>query len=335
MRLPHHILLTIASAVSLAGAATPEDFRAAAAKVAAANAGTETGVVKGRDGWYFLVSELRSYGAGPFWGADAAKAAVSAKDADPLPAILDFHRMLKSKGIALVMLPVPGKVCVYPDKLEGVPATEKRPDELYRKFYGRLAADGIVVIDLLPDLLAMRRAGTEAFCKQDSHWSPAAVRLAASKIADALRGLPNFNKDVPVSAMRIGIEEIRKDIRGDLAELAKDEAKESLTVRQIRINRGFAVPDPASPVVLMGDSHTLVYHKDLLADHAGLPDLLTAELSSAVDLVGVMGSGANGSRITLARRKDNLAGKKVVIWVFAAREFTESLQGWQKIPVVR
>jgi hypothetical protein len=33
----------------------------------------------GRDGWLFLVAELRHLGAGPFWGADAARASRAPK----------------------------------------------------------------------------------------------------------------------------------------------------------------------------------------------------------------------------------------------------------------
>nr|MBA3684294.1 hypothetical protein [Planctomycetota bacterium] len=107
---------------------------------------------------------------------------------------------------------------------------------------------------------------------------------------------------------------------------------EDLTIEQVM----GAESDKASPIVLMGDSHTLVFHdRELLADRAGLPGHLAADLGIAVDLVGVRGSGANASRIALARRKDNLAGKKCLVWVFAAREFTESLEGWKMIPVIR
>ena len=30
-----------------------------------------------------------------------------------------------------------------------------------------------------------------------------------------------------------------------------------------------------------------------------------------------------------------LAKKKVVVWCFTAREFTEAAQGWQKLPVAK
>ena len=68
---------------------------------------------------------------------------------------------------------------------------------------------------------------------------------------------------------------------------------------------------------------------------AGLPDQLALELGFPVDLVGVRGSGATPARINLARRKGGLAGKKLVVWVFGARELSEAAQGWAKVPVVR
>ena len=58
------------------------------------------------------------------------------------------------------------------------------------------------------------------------------------------------------------------------------------------------------------------------------------QLGYAPDVVGVRGSGASPSRIALLRRGDQLAGKKVVIWLLTAREFTET-QGWRPVPIVK
>jgi alginate O-acetyltransferase complex protein AlgJ len=69
---------------------------------------------------------------------------------------------------------------------------------------------------------------------------------------------------------------------------------------------------------------------------AGLPDQLGYELGFPVDLIAVRGSGATPARINLMRKArrdpDWLRGKKLVIWCFAAREFTES-DGWTKVPL--
>ena len=35
------------------------------------------------------------------------------------------------------------------------------------------------------------------------------------------------------------------------------------------------------------------------------------------------------------RRRDNLRGKKLVVWCFAFREFTVSITGWRTVPVIR
>ena len=68
---------------------------------------------------------------------------------------------------------------------------------------------------------------------------------------------------------------------------------------------------------------------------AGLADQLAAELRITVDVIGVRGSGATPARVNLLRRakadEAYLAGKKAVIWCFAAREFTES-NGWSLVP---
>jgi alginate O-acetyltransferase complex protein AlgJ len=44
-------------------------------------------------------------------------------------------------------------------------------------------------------------------------------------------------------------------------------------------------------------------------------------------------------RVSLYRHSlknpDYLAKKKVVVWCFAAREFTEASEGWGKIPVAK
>jgi len=95
-----------------------------------------------------------------------------------------------------------------------------------------------------------------------------------------------------------------------------------------------------SPILLLGDSHTLVFHsgQDMLATGAGLADQLALELGIAVDLIGVRGSGATPARVNFMRevRKDPgyLAKKKLVIWCFTGREFTEG-SGWAKVPVVK
>ncbi|GAF87687.1 unnamed protein product, partial [marine sediment metagenome] len=132
------------------------------------------------------------------------------------------------------------------------------------------------------------------------------------------------------------------EISGDLWQALGDPKplKEQVRIRRVSRagQRGLVEPSSKSPVILLGDSHGLVFHggDDMLARGAGLSDQLALELGFPVDLVAVRGSGATPSRINLLRRAQKnpnyWAGKKWVIWCFSAREFTES-DGWRKVPL--
>jgi hypothetical protein len=216
----------------------------------------------------------------------------------------------------------------------GRPATTARIDADHRRFYDRLAEAGVTVVDLAPDLIALRDAGKPAYLKTDSHWSPAAVEVAVERIAGALRKFDDFERLCPPRARKQAIASRKLEVRGDLADLLKADRPppEPIEVAGVRIEGKPFETDAASPLLLMGDSHVLVFHRELLADQAGLPDLLSAKLSHPIDVVASRGGGANDGRIALARRRDDLAGKRFVVWCLSAREFTESPLGWKVIP---
>ena len=129
---------------------------------------------------------------------------------------------------------------------------------------------------------------------------------------------------------------------GDLTrDLDERQPEERLRLREIRRASPageLSEPDPNSPLVLLGDSHNLVFHAggDMHAVGAGLPDQLALELGVPVDLVAVRGSASTAARVNLFRRAQRDAayweGKRLVIWCFAAREFTEG-DGWPIIPI--
>ncbi|MFN5905526.1 MAG: hypothetical protein ACK5A3_05700, partial [Planctomyces sp.] len=89
---------------------------------------------------------------------------------------------------------------------------------------------------------------------------------------------------------------------------------------------------PEPPILLLGDSHVLVYDADdLHAVGAGLPQQLARHLDAAIETLGVRGSGGTGARLQLLQMPDRLSSLRMVVWCFAARELTESAEGW---PVV-
>jgi hypothetical protein len=298
----------------------------------------------GEDGWLFFAGELRLLSLGRFWGDEAAKVSRARKPdlANPLVAIVDFQQQLKARGIELVVVPVPPKAAIYPEKIvQGFDVGSNDPAPVLRQFYEELRASGIDVLNLSPVLIQNREHSRgPVFCKTDSHWSGLGCALAAQAIAEHVR------RKLPAPAARKEYTSDWKEVQisGDLAGLLPPDARkpgpEKLSVQSVsEKGTGAAVePDPNSPLLLLGDSHTLVYH-DFLAERAGLIDQLALELGFAPDLIGTRGSGATPVRISLYRRslKDPgyLAKKKVVVWCFAAREFTEATEGWAKAPVAK
>lgn len=296
------------------------------------------------NGWLFLTAEFRFLSLDRFWGDEAPKVSRSHKPhlADPIPAIVDFQKQLKARGIALLVVPVPPKAAIYPEKiLPGFNVAMEDPTPVLNIFYQELRGAGIDVLDLLPLMIRNddRQRGP-VFCKTDSHWSGLGCTLAAQAIAENIRG----KLAAPASRKDYVSEWKEAEIKGDLVSLLPPDApkpgQEKISVRSISekgSGRGIE-PDPNSPVLLMGDSHTLVFH-DFLAQRAGLVDQLANELGFAPDLIGTRGSGATPVRITLYRRSlkepGYLAKKKVVVWCFAAREFTEAAEGWAKVPVAK
>jgi alginate O-acetyltransferase complex protein AlgJ len=313
-----------------------EVFQSLEKKNAAAGAGV--------DGWLFFGGELRLLSLGRFWGDEARKVNRAHKPelADPIPAIVDFQQQLKARGIDLLVVPVPPKAAVYPEKI--VPGFDVRttdPAPVLHQFYDELRAAGVDVFDL-SQLFVRARDDSQGpvFCKTDSHWSGFGCALAGEAIAVKVRA-----KLTNIDASNAYFAQWKEaQIHGDLAGLlAKDGPKpgpEKIAIESVsRKGSSAAVePDPNSPLLLLGDSHTLVYH-DFLAERSGLVDNLALRLGFAPDLIGTRGSGATPVRISLYRRslKDPgyLAKKKIVVWCFAAREFTEATEGWAKVPVAK
>jgi len=286
--------------------------------------------ITGSDGWYFFNKELLHLLSERYWGEGVN---------NPLPAILDFKAQLDKAGVELLVVPVPAKAAIYPDKLSAsIPSPPSTPRDLADQdaaFIEALQSHGVEVLDLTGDFLQARGGGVDTHCRTDTHWSPEGVRIAAKKIAEKVSG-NSWISEQPRLPVRTEVAEIQ--IRGDLT--PADGPIEKLPAHRVveaNVPDSVGIPDSrTSPVVLLGDSHNLVFHSggEMHASGAGLADQLCMELGFPMDVVAVMGSGSTAARRNLARRKDNLEGKKLVIWCFSSREFTQG-QGWAKVPVIK
>jgi len=318
------------------------DFKSdLAAKVEAANK-ANTSVVAGQDGWLFFAPELRHLSVGTFWG-DAAKnvsRATNPTRADPLPAILDFSQQLKKAGIDLLIVPVPGKASIYPEMIDpgAVNSESTRLDASDAEFVGVLKQNGVNVLDLVPPFLQFRKDHPDMplYSKEDTHWSGYGIGLASDLVAEQVKREAWYGS---IPKVKFSSQTGSVQVKGDLVQLmtGTQPGPEAIVLTAVKDDKGAAVQSSRpSPLLLLGDSHNLIYSTgdDMLATSSGFPENVAAKIEFAPDVIAVRGSGATPARINLARRADNMAGKKMVVWCFTVREFTEGT-GWGKVPVIK
>jgi lysophospholipase L1-like esterase len=292
-------------------------------------------VLMGRDGWLFykprvdyLVQSSRddpSHDTGPV-------AAVRA--------IVRFRDQLASRGIQLLVVPVPCKASVYPDKLT------RRAQDLPLKsrtleVIAALHAAGVETVDLFEVFQESRATGAGAASKplylaRDTHWSPEGVRRAANVIADRIVELGWLkNGTVQYRRQAVSIER-----NGDIVQMMQLPgghqffAPEKTRCEQVVLasDSGVYQDDPNSPVLCLGDSFSRIYETDQPGSAgllAHLADRLQKPLASLVN----DGGSSTLVRQELSRRGELLHGKKFVIWEFVESDIRFGAEGWKDVPL--
>lgn len=336
------ILLLSLLSLSLVPPLPAEDFTDAVKGILNRTQAAKPLAVQGQDvNWFFLRKELEHLAKGDLANADMTKDNV--EKTDPLPAIVKYHEELKALGVELLLVPVPAKAAIYPEKLKDTIDPKTVPS--MGAFFAKLKAAGVNVLDLESVFKAQRAEHPEKqlYCATDSHWSPYAAQLAAQLVADKYKGIKEISENS--LADLIALPEATIEFHGDLIEEAQ---KSSVPKEKLPLQRaGEAVPpdgktvstlesDPKSAMLVMGDSHLLVFRKggDMVTTQAGFIDHLQIDLPAAVEEISIRGSGSDGPRVEVARatakNPDFWAKKKIVVWVFTAREFTQGK--WRVIP---
>jgi alginate O-acetyltransferase complex protein AlgJ len=304
--------------------------------------------VVGRQGWLFYQPGV-DYLDGPDLLDPTALRLRAKKHADkqggahpdPRPAILQLDEECKRAGVHLVVVPTPDKATVQPAqltrRLKGDGPLAPMNNRGYQRLVAELRARGVDVFDPAPESVL---PWEERYLANDTHWTPAFMEEVARKLAAHVRAqvtLPPARAWLPLvvekQVSRLG------DLVGmlRLPEKQRVFAPQTVAVHQVIDTNGDRLwqPDPAGDVLLLGDSFTNIYSdgegKQGLGwgRSAGFGPHLSVALDRPVDVVARNGSGATQVRAELARRPDPLAGKRVLVWQFAAREL--ALSDWAPI----
>ncbi|MGB8353792.1 MAG: hypothetical protein WCD79_07900 [Chthoniobacteraceae bacterium] len=293
----------------------------------------------GRDGWLYYQPEVGYLTNEGFLSQNFLRARARAGNTgegvqpDPLKAIVQFRDQLAARGIHLLLLPAPVKPMIEPEHLSArygpkFDAVLQNPS--YPTFLKALDAAGVDYLDVSSSLAAEKqRTGQPQFLRTDTHWTPEAMDIAATLLAEKLRVL-GISPDAAASLKR-GSETIAAT--GDIAAMLKLPSTSTLyppqtvTIQPVSKADGSSwTPDASAGVLVLGDSFTNIYSLEAMrwGKSAGFVEQLSFHLRAPVDAIQRNDAGAHATCDLLirdlAQGHDRLAGKKIVVWEFAMRE---------------
>jgi hypothetical protein len=292
----------------------------------------------GKAGWYFYHPGVK-YLTQPYY-RDVAS--LMPEGGDPIEIIRDFARQMRLRGIQLVVVPVPGKASIYPDKLSALVDPGQPVHAHTKRFIQELRDDGIEVIDIHEVFLKNRaeadRLNQPLYMLTDTHWTGHGVVLAANAIAERVKRELWYREMEPPPADRYERVKVTVERRGDIPKMTKIPLQEKLFSPECvdayqvveKESRRPYQDDPQSPVLLLGDSFSRVFQTDA-PQSAGIIANLACELQMPVASIVNDGGASTLVRQQLARDTKILWGKRLVIWEFVERDIRFGMRGWQPI----
>jgi len=310
-------------------------------------------VVVGRRGWLYFRPAL-DYLTGPGFldperlarAAAGGQSGQPAARPDPLPAIADFSAQLAERGVGLVVVVTPVKAALHPEGLVPALADDHLPLEnvSFRAFLERLAALEVPTYTPGQRLAAVLSAKSwPQFLRTDTHWTPQGMQTAAEGLAEFVArhvALPERH------AVRYVRRQVWAEGRGDLQALLRLPAGQTLFPPERVLTRPVFQPsgepwrpDPGADVLVLGDSFTNMYSQADLGwgEGAGLAEQLSYLLQRPVDKLAVNAGGPSAARerlaLQIAAGEDRLAGKRLVVYQFSARELSSG--DWRLVDLAR
>jgi len=303
-------------------------------------------VYRGRAGWLFYRPDVE-YITGPGFlepaqlerRVDSTPVWTESPQPDPRTAIVQFARDLERRGIALVVVPTPPKSAIHPEMLaEAYSGTRMVPrNSSFDLFLDSLRRDSVLVVDPT-ETLAAGRPSAPQYLETDTHWRPEAMEAVAELVAALVHArvnLPSLAADPPYRVERV---EVRN--RGDLTPMldlpagASSYPPETVWLRRV-LEPGGAPwrPSRTADVLLLGDSFVNIYALESMGwgTSSGFAEHLSRALARPIDRLVQNDEGAFATRAMLARDPGRLAGKRVVVYQFAAREL--AFGDWKVIPL--
>jgi len=303
-------------------------------------------VYPGKESWLFYRPDMDYLMGPPFLDPkQLAKRRESGKvwekpvQPDPVKTIVAFKNQLARRGIELILMPTPIKASVHPEFFSSGEYHPPLQNRSWQEFTQEIQQAEIPLFDPAPMLVSHRKdRAASAYLQTDTHWRPGAMEGVAEQLAAFIL------TELPLAEHKKSLKRQQQSIsnKGDIDAMLRISAgrdsypKEKVQVHPV-VTRGNEMWQAAADaeVLLLGDSFSNIYSLAGMGwgEGAGLGEQLSYYLQWPVDLLLQNDAGAFATRELLskelARGRDRLAGKKVVIWQFASRELASG--DWKEI----
>jgi hypothetical protein len=238
---------------------------------------------------------------------------VSVPPVDSITSIASLDAAFRSRGVHLVLLIVPGKTTIYPERLSPAYPVAAGPawNTDYASWKQRLTGAGVDFVDLSEAFWAARNNGAEPlFLAEDSHWTPRGVALAAAEVSGHVRSLVDGPPLARVTGRAMPVPEPTDLLM--LLGLRQDAVlfpPRSITVTAVTVEGDGDPTGDDAPVLLIGDSLSGYYDEQ----QAGLAWQLMLRMRVGVQRMIGFGDEEIGVIETAIANPAVLAHKKVVV----------------------
>ena len=233
--------------------------------------------------------------------------------------IIDTAAKLNACGIDLIVIPVPPRAEVMPEKFGGDPTQLVAPHR-YR-FMHQLLTSGIEVIDVLPAMLAAKEGESRedpVVFAADPHWASRGLYAAATAVAPRLERYRTANSfDAPIRELGSAVE--------DTAILK--EASDEMKMNWMKANVSTRIAEPAThdhPLLIVTDSYGGT-HEKVKGDFTRHASALSG---ASIQRISEGGAGPRTPSILARNSAEALDDRPAVLWLFVA-SYLPDRHGWK------
>ena len=297
-------------------------------------------VYLGRDGWLFYRADIDSLISlsGDHSQIEHKIKPIHGKYQDALNSLVDFKRQLDERNITLVVMPIPVKPSIHPEKFSARYNNLDAPlhNLNYTEFVKTLMSHEIMVYD--PSLLLFESSRqNEQYLKTDTHWRPGAMERVANNLATFIAERVEFTNALTTAYSKT---ETKVTNVGDIAKMLNLQEQQTQFQPEHAISHVIQTqsgelwqPDRNAEILFLGDSFSNIYSLAGMewGESAGFVEHLSAALSMPIDRIVINAGGAFSTRQALVQQVERLDGKRVLVYQFATRELFSG--DWKLIPM--